>query len=478
MEQAEQFAKRLVAGFNEGDDSTLNALVDWQRIINRSLEGLSMPANDRLKFDEEALRGVRARNALQETAVSVSLGGDARLLRLYERDGQRRLLVRLILEEGVNYLDFELDSTANGVRAIDMYNHLTGENISASFRRVFLPIVAQMNRSWITRAAMGDGDFLDSFDEISKLAKHVRSGRHAAALEVYHSLPASVKADKNILVLRYQAASSLPDDQTQELVDAVADFKKHHPDDACIDFLSIDTLALLGKYDESLAALDRFDRSVGGDPYLDAIRTDVLLAAEKPREAVAAARRVATALPEIKKCCQTFLGAGILVGDNQAIYDGLVLLEKHHNDAAHDLRGEESLTGFVSSELGKRWHREHGIDIDAAPVLDSQEPSPAAVAETDSSRQDTQPGFGSAFGGGFGSRVNLDSYHTWEDRTGRFTVEAQFVSLDADGVKLKKKDGKEITVPLQKLADDSIAQAMRCKAEQAQSEFRQRQGFD
>ena len=42
----------------------------------------------------------------------------------------------------------------------------------------------------------------------------------------------------------------------------------------------------------------------------------------------------------------------------------------------------------------------------------------------------------------------------WEDAAGAFDVEAALQSVKEDKVTLKKKDGKQITVPLDKLAEE------------------------
>jgi hypothetical protein len=51
---------------------------------------------------------------------------------------------------------------------------------------------------------------------------------------------------------------------------------------------------------------------------------------------------------------------------------------------------------------------------------------------------------------------------TWQDATGKFSIEAEFISLSAAGVKLKRKDGKEVTVPLDRLskADQTAARKL------------------
>lgn len=46
-----------------------------------------------------------------------------------------------------------------------------------------------------------------------------------------------------------------------------------------------------------------------------------------------------------------------------------------------------------------------------------------------------------------------DAFRTWTDITGKFKVEAKLVSSTADAVRIVRKDGKELTIPLNKLSD-------------------------
>lgn len=49
-------------------------------------------------------------------------------------------------------------------------------------------------------------------------------------------------------------------------------FRKLYPEDAAIDFISIDYFFLQKRFDEARKSIDRLDRAVGGDPYLNVIR--------------------------------------------------------------------------------------------------------------------------------------------------------------------------------------------------------------
>lgn len=57
-------------------------------------------------------------------------------------------------------------------------------------------------------------------------------------------------------------------------------------------------------------------------------------------------------------------------------------------------------------------------------------------------------GGGGGEGGGGG-----DGFRIWTDSTGKFKVEARFDSLAGDKVKLAKRDGKTVELPLDKLSD-------------------------
>ena len=53
----------------------------------------------------------------------------------------------------------------------------------------------------------------------------------------------------------------------------------------------------------------------------------------------------------------------------------------------------------------------------------------------------------------------LASGRTWTDSTGKHTVEAAFVDLKDGKVRLKKEDGKIITIPIERLSDaDRVAE--------------------
>ena len=51
------------------------------------------------------------------------------------------------------------------------------------------------------------------------------------------------------------------------------------------------------------------------------------------------------------------------------------------------------------------------------------------------------------------SRESLNKMRTWKDVSGKFSIKATCVKFDGDKAVLKKKDGKKISIPLEKLSD-------------------------
>ncbi len=59
----------------------------------------------------------------------------------------------------------------------------------------------------------------------------------------------------------------------------------------------------------------------------------------------------------------------------------------------------------------------------------------------------------------FATASETDKLRTWKDSTGKFTIEAEFISLSGDNITLKRKDGKELTLPLSRLSSEDQAAA-------------------
>ena len=63
------------------------------------------------------------------------------------------------------------------------------------------------------------------------------------------------------------------------------DFRKYYSQDPCLDLLLIDYYTLKKDYAQAIPCVDRLDKSVGGDPYLNVLRAASTSAAGHLNEA-------------------------------------------------------------------------------------------------------------------------------------------------------------------------------------------------
>ncbi len=200
--------------------------------------------------------------------------GSYTFLRVQLVDGHRQALFRMITGMGaLNYHGYMFDGpTAGSLRAVDCYVFLTGEPLSATLHRSFLPLVA-LDRNGVDHVPAADKDVVTYASQLSNIAKLSRDKKYAEVLDAYKHLPPAMQKSKNALALRLIAAQSVSEDQYLQAID---DFRKDFPNDAMIDLISLDGYLLRKSFDQALEALNHIDKAVGGDPYLKTMRAVVL----------------------------------------------------------------------------------------------------------------------------------------------------------------------------------------------------------
>ena len=97
---------------------------------------------------------------------------------------------------------------------------------------------------------------------------------------------------------------------------ALADFRAAHGREKGVDLILIDALLLQKQYAEALASIDRVDAALGGDPYLDVMRANVLLTSGDLEKAKAAARRAVERDPALPEAYWSLLSISLVQNDH------------------------------------------------------------------------------------------------------------------------------------------------------------------
>lgn len=269
------FARELEASFAKQDPSFLNARFRADLVADRAMAGIEAPPDVTAGFRAGLTESLPL---AQKILSDMGKGGRYVFLRFRMVDGQPRVFFRLTNEGGdLNYHQLVLSRGPDGKPVVaDLYQATTGECLSDTVRRGYLCIAANANRGLISRLVGKESDYVAHFAEIGQMTQHVQSGKGKEAIAVFDALPASLKTDKSVLLLRLNAAGlvDLPSYQA-----AALDLEKAFPSDPCIELCMLSSFISSKRFDRALQGLDRIEAMVGKDSYLDYQRAEVHFAA-------------------------------------------------------------------------------------------------------------------------------------------------------------------------------------------------------
>jgi hypothetical protein len=202
------------------------------------------------------------------------MGGEYALVRVHRHGENYAALFRMTTGVGLYYHDLKLVKGADGkIKVHDLYVLLAGELVSKTIRQVSLPVIVNDNGTPLEKLPPEERDFVTHFSKYQELIKTMRAGDFAKVKELCAAMPKSMQETKLVLIARHNAAA-----QTQQWDEARvmgAEFRRIYPDDEGLELLGLGSLMFEKKIDAALALVDRIDKFVGGDPYLDTVRAKI-----------------------------------------------------------------------------------------------------------------------------------------------------------------------------------------------------------
>lgn len=267
-----QLCTQLSNAAAKGDAATMANIFDWNEISNRAVASVDADPDLRRGFIQGMVE--TKENLPKQIIQEMGKDGTYQLVRLRTIDGEERAIMRLEGRSGFNYHELWFHHVGNELRVADVYPYSAGELFSQTLRRTFVAAAASKNKGLLQQLTPSEKDYVAHRDEIRQLGQFARTNP-VQALEVYRQLPASLQEEKIILLLRITAAVSV---SKEEYLASVEDFRKHHPNDPAVTIVSIGSFDANGDPDEAMAAIDRLDKVVGGDAFLEIQRAGVCLA--------------------------------------------------------------------------------------------------------------------------------------------------------------------------------------------------------
>jgi tetratricopeptide (TPR) repeat protein len=298
-EEARQFADRLSQLVKAGDERAINRLLHVSDLIKRVVSDLGLTEEERQAALEGALRSPDEGRLGAAILRTIADGGSYRFLRVHTVADRRRALFRQIRGDGaLVYNDFILTRFPDGIGMEDLYVLSTGELFSQTCRRLLIPLLTERLRG--ERAKRIKDGYAASLPAIRALTRATEPGEITQAVAQYRRLPQEVRENKTLLLFYIGVLQRHIEAADKDYLEAMETFRKLYPNDAALDILSMGYYILKQRYDEALTAVDRVEKAVGGDPYLNTLRANILAEAGRYDMARVAAEKAIKAEPALE----------------------------------------------------------------------------------------------------------------------------------------------------------------------------------
>jgi tetratricopeptide (TPR) repeat protein len=192
----------------------------------------------------------------------------------------------------------------------------------------------------------------EGLENVKRMSDLTQQGQFEEALKLAAKMPDDLKKQKIVLVVRGVAASNVGESEFLAVID---DFRKHYPDDAALDLMSIDYFLNQKKHDKALTSIDRVDEAVGGDAYLDVMRAGIYAEMGDFDEALKTARRATEREEDLADAQWSIVTISLKKKDYDLTAETLNTLTKKFGIGLPDLATVEEYAGFVQSPQYKKW---------------------------------------------------------------------------------------------------------------------------
>lgn len=347
------FARTLEEAVLARNRAELDRLISYEDLAIRSLSDLSMTGNQRLLAAKTLKASMNAASLSSLILTHVEAGGSYKSLRLHEIDGQDRVLFRLITEEtGVSYHDYILTRATGGQIAVsDIYMYAAGELVSQTLRRLLLPVVAELDKSSTSSLRGSDRAFLNNMAKYQEMAEALRAENKPEVLRIYKTLPEEFRLQKSVMLLYLKASTG----DVVEFTKAAELYRKLFPADPAVELLSTHHFMLKNMNDELLRCIDDLDRVMGGDPYLNVLRSITYVNAKRFPEARAAAEEAIEQEPSLGDGYRCRINLSLLEKNYVDTLKWLKLLVEKTTEKVPDLAKEADFKDFIQSPQHAEW---------------------------------------------------------------------------------------------------------------------------
>ncbi|MES2692084.1 MAG: hypothetical protein V4773_01335 [Verrucomicrobiota bacterium] len=350
-EECEEFGQWIVERFEAKELGELTRVFDALAFTQAITAGLEVADKEVLELSS-GLRTGFARSFEAELNAFES----AHFVRVQEKEGQRRVLIRFVSGEGaVNYIAFICARrTGGGVKWIDAFSYLTGETFGASSRRLLLPILAEKKKSLLEKLTSSENALVKNLLQMQRGLTLIRQQKHAEALALLQKLPAVLRKEKFFLLLEMRAAQALDEATYLKSLETIA---AALPNDPTLDLVLLDGDFMRKDYAGALRRLASFEKEIGGDAYLNCLRANVHILTQDWPAGKKAARAALAVEPALFPAYDSLLLIAVTSKNHGEVADVLSELEANFPkmNMLEGIKDDEVYAEFRKSPAYAEW---------------------------------------------------------------------------------------------------------------------------
>jgi hypothetical protein len=259
---AARFGEAIAQAFNDRDEKALGSLIDLRGLGIRAAKVQGLPPRQQEQFVRGAESAGMSRIAASYFQTMNASQGSAQFMRVTNTSPER-VLIRLDLgENGVDYLEYVVESREGRTRAVDWFQLSTGELMSVTIGGIAQMFTSE-DSSLLGRLLGVEQVDKESMGKLHKVGNLQRSGKYAEALALLRTLPDPIASSR--LMLSAQASMAALSKQDAEYSRVLAKLAEKYSDDPATAFKLVDHYFFVKDRPKLLKALDTMERRVGVD---------------------------------------------------------------------------------------------------------------------------------------------------------------------------------------------------------------------
>ncbi|QDV49298.1 tetratricopeptide repeat protein [Gimesia fumaroli] len=280
-QELQAFGKQIQATANSQDAAKFRALFDWKSFIDRVLAEYEQ--NPAVK---QAIQPVRKQLETAytennqgidtEILAEVGNGADYRFLAMRKEQDQYKVIFRFLRPDWtLNYQALIVEKQQSGeLKIIDIDSLSTGEHISQSLQRLYLPEIYKAHLT--VKDKLNDQEKSRIINQKKRYDFLTPSEENTDPFQAYQQLPNEFKGEKTVLL--FLAQDTIQKENPKKYQSVLGAYRKYHPNDPAAELLSVEYFALTEDYKQALESLDRLTAAIKTvDPYLYSVRAGILI---------------------------------------------------------------------------------------------------------------------------------------------------------------------------------------------------------